>query len=245
MDIVQIHRADNLSCNDNDCLLIKLDGSRSLSVLFGKPTRGRLERFHIAFLKNYGFFNKYCLLHDEPRITFVQVYNAAAKIARPINGHVLPMAILCRMFLNVDDARTSRIRDSARQDALNLLSYSLRHVRQNQVLRLEEVVTLDALVCQHSLTSSMQEMKIFDSDKPCYIRKKVIESNLLIRMTNWQIVFDSLIGPDIQFLSDLNKTEIITHFRTSHIRSIALIARCVRAIYRIVFRTWKKRIVQL
>lgn len=81
----------------------------------------------------------------------------------------------------------------------------------------------------------MQEMKIFDSDKPCYIRKKIIESNLLIRMTNWQIVFDSLIGPDIQFLSDLNKTQIIDHFRTSHIRSIVLIARCVRAIYRIMF----------
>lgn len=120
MDIVQIHRADNLSCFYNDCLinvLIKLDGTgpRSLSGLLGKPTRGRLERFHIAFLKNYGFFNKYCLLHDEPRITFVQVYNAAAKIARPINGHVLPMAILCRMFLNVDDARTSRILGAARR----------------------------------------------------------------------------------------------------------------------------------
>lgn len=65
LDVVQIHRADVLSCSDGDVLLIKLSGKNenSLYTLFKSSINisGKIDRYRTGFLTNYGYFRRHAL----------------------------------------------------------------------------------------------------------------------------------------------------------------------------------------
>jgi len=61
VDVVQIHRADNLSFDDDDPTVIKLSGrgDDSLLSMFGDSInlgRKKMDRYRIGFLQDYGYF---------------------------------------------------------------------------------------------------------------------------------------------------------------------------------------------
>lgn len=103
MDILQIHRADTMSCPDGDVLLIKLDGREDDSLLgmFRNSINiiGRIDRYRTGFLSNYGYFRR----HASPNInnytvTYVQAYSSGAKMARPSDSGYIESYVVCRGY---------------------------------------------------------------------------------------------------------------------------------------------------
>jgi len=89
VDVIQIHRADNLAFDDddNDPIVVKLSGREndSLILLFQNSVNlgGKTKRYRTGFLQDFGYFARNTFpTYEEHIVTHAQAYNASAKIVR-------------------------------------------------------------------------------------------------------------------------------------------------------------------
>jgi len=144
VEMVQIHCANEIVCLDGDAVFVNLAG-RGRGTLSGALTgpiryKGKLEKYRVGFLADYGYFAKYCSLPgDDNEVTFVQGYNAAAKMSRPTQLSLLAICVLCRFFQKAQETRIRKVVAKALQKTRDANVFADRYVRDRHVLRLKEV----------------------------------------------------------------------------------------------------------
>jgi len=150
VDVVQVHVADELTFDNGDVAMVQLvSDNRESSLraaLDGPVDYGTcIVKYSAAFLSAYGYFNKYTSLPNDADVTFVQAYNAAAKMYRPENMSLLAVVYMCGIFRDVTrkDKAIRRAVNVALQHARNAACYADNYVRKVNVLRLEQVNTFD------------------------------------------------------------------------------------------------------
>lgn len=182
VDVVQVHRADVLSCNDNDALLVQVEGrsgdaadsSSSLLSAFGEAVNvghGKIQRYRTGFLYNYGYFAANKSLpddHSSHLTTFVQAYNTSAKMARVKDLSFLSAYAICRGYNDNAYKIVRRYRDETRQYVVNLRKYYKNYVVKYPALRLEEVLSFDTRridipTCRKRCNESVYLIAILDA----------------------------------------------------------------------------------
>lgn len=176
VDVVQVHRANQFVCRDGDAIIINIAGSKpdTLSAALRRPIEfkgGKLEKYQVAFLSDYGYFSKYCSFACEtvPRVTFAQAYNAAAKMRRPEFNALLAICLMCRFFERAHVADLRQAVQIALQVTRDAIIFAERYVRDRHVLRIEEVVTLDRLTYEQSLVDTLRHEGVFQEDGLCSV----------------------------------------------------------------------------
>lgn len=151
VNVIQIHRADNLRFDhdDQDVILTKLYGRRTklISRLFIGFVRlaCKLEKYRVVFLSDYGYFNCHASSFSwgpDHVVTFTQAYSLPAKMILPPNVGLIAAHVICRGYANGDKA-LREYEDSAKQYVYNVFQYYKNYVRRGHVLRVEKVLTLD------------------------------------------------------------------------------------------------------
>lgn len=206
VDVLQIHRADNLSFDDEDPIVVKLSGREndSLLSLFAGSINlgGKIERYRTGFLADYGYFARNASPPvDDHVVTFAQAYSSAAKMARPVDSGFVAAYVISRGF-RIADRQEERKGNETRQYVKDIVSYCYNYVRCRQSLRVEEVLTLDVLRLHDSLSEAVERLRVFD-DEPCLMTMDLIRRGIVYRLNNWKLYFDSAIGTDIRFLYGL------------------------------------------
>jgi len=156
MDVLQIHRADNLSFDDgtNDAIAVRNTELRTFltgAVKFG----AKLQFYRIGFCRDMAFFSCYASPDIKNHIiTHVQVYNAAAKMARATDSGFLPAFTICRGYPNAN-RRLSSVASEAMQYVRDLFQYCTNYVTKNQITRIEEILTFDRLRVEGSVSAGV------------------------------------------------------------------------------------------
>lgn len=193
---------------DNQNLLVRIGGrgSGSLASKLPKAHVGKLERYRCGFLANYGYFRKHSGLRNEGAVTFIQAYNAAAKMARPTALTSFPTAIFCRLY----EAAWPRYEDSTRaavQSMTALLDYYHLHVRRNAHLRIEEVHTIDSSTCRGTVSDEIQRLGSCNSERTTHALAMLLDSKLIYRVADWQRHVDETVGEELDTLANLAEHE--------------------------------------
>lgn len=103
MDVVQIHRADEIAASIGKALFVDTStsnrGKLSIDEIFETSSRGSRERtsvFNVVFLKRYGYFARYATLkRSNGLVTHVQAYHPAGKTTIPRGTNFLAMCAMC------------------------------------------------------------------------------------------------------------------------------------------------------
>jgi len=163
-------------------------GPLTLSAALNGPIKylgGKLERFRIGFLANYGYFCKYTSIPNDDNVTFVQAYNAAAKMARPKQMSLLAISTLCRFYHYAKETQLRQSIAAAVQHTRDLTKFAEQYVRDRHTLRIEEVVTIDRQRVRSSIIGTLKWRGVFENDRFCSTTRALLRANLLIRLTNW------------------------------------------------------------
>jgi len=207
VDLLQLHRADNLSFDDEDPIVVKLTGSEhdSLSSLFRDSVNlsGKIERYRTGFLHDYGYFARYASPPYEGHVvTFVQAYSSSAKMVRFADIGLVAAYTVCRGFHTGDRLLDMR-ENETRQHVKDIESYCKSYIRHRQCLRIEEVLTFDRLRLDETISNALTHYHVFDDNERCIITSEMIHRGLLYRLNNWRLYYDSAISVDVRFLHNV------------------------------------------
>lgn len=237
LHVLQIHRADTLSCDDGDVLLVKLDGNEqeSLRDTFRNAINisGKLDKYRTSFFSDFGYFRKHASppLRDNA-VTYIQAYSSAVKMARPSDSGYVASYVLCRGYSPNLYKDLKQLSQSTRQYIRDVISYALNYVRERQALRIEEVFTLDTRRFD-DIDVAIRDLRIFDENALCYATSLLVQRRLVYRFTNWTRYFDAAIGPDIHFLSRL--LDIGTNLSADLWPRIETVAQTIKAEFRVMY----------
>lgn len=231
VDIVQIHRADTSRPIGDGAMLVRLAPVDFAAAFRECPDYGDgTTKYRMDYLADYGGFSKYGLLRaEEGLVTFCQAYNSAAKMARIGDPGLLPSYVLCNGSSS-RDRRASKIGDKARQRLENVIYFTENYVRCGVVLRVEEVVTLDAR--RHDIPATRYARGIFSPGSNS-ILLHLLMSNALIHCVNeWSLHVDRHIGEELQLFRGIVSDG--GHAREP-CASRDLVRRMFRAEYRVCY----------
>jgi len=209
VDVIQIHRADNLAFDDddNDPIVVKLSGREndSLILLFQNSVNlgGKTKRYRTGFLQDFGYFARNTFpTYEEHIVTHAQAYNASAKIVRFADIGFVAAYLICRGY-KTGDRLDRRRADEPRQYAQDVQSYCLNYVRRGQCLRIEEVLIFDYLRLDEPMSEAIQIYRVFDDNQRTILTTELLRRNLLYRLNNWRMYFDGAVGTDVKFLKNV------------------------------------------
>lgn len=190
VDVVQLHRADNLAFSNGDPVVAKLDGGRLRSALVGtdsiRMSSNKIDKYKLGFLTNVGCFS----YHGSPSfgdhaVTFAQAYWSAAKMARPRNSGFVAAYALCRGYVHAG-AKFKSLADETRQYLRNLDDYANLYVCKGQPLRIEEVLTLDPLrrrKGEKTIAEQSERLRVFDSAEPSLTTRALLGQGFTVSKT--------------------------------------------------------------
>lgn len=130
-------------------------------------------------------------------MTYAQAYCASAKIARVTDSGHLPAYVVRRGFQD-GGRRLRALGREARQHLVDLLRYMERHVKRRHVLRIEEVLTLDALH-EDNVSHAIERHRVFQVGL-CYVTRELFHRRLIHRMRGWRRHASNTIGDDLAYL---------------------------------------------
>jgi len=169
------------------------------AVKFGS----KLQFYRIGFCQDMGFMSCYASPDVKDRIiTHVQMYNAAAKMARATDSVFLPAFAICRGYPNAN-RRLANVGSEAMQYIRDLYQYCTNYVTHNQTTRIEEVLTFDRLRVEESISAALNAYKVFDKTDMNIVTKHFLCHDVLHRLCNWRRHFNTCIGKDLMFLRKL------------------------------------------
>lgn len=213
VDVIQLHRADNLSFNDtNDVILVKLrgrvDNDDSLTSFFRNAIKLgaiKLERYHIGFCSDYEYLAYYASPDVANNIiTHVQVYNSAAKMAQPCETGFLASYVLCRGYMDAKEKSLRSLQYEVQQYVRDLVEYATTYVERKPTTRI--VLTFNALRLRNedeNISGALDKSHVFDKRKLCILTTELINRRILYRMVNWTNYFQHHITNDLRFLRKL------------------------------------------
>jgi len=185
----------------NDAIVVRNQELRTFltgAVKFGS----KLQFYRIGFCQDMGFMSCYASPDVKDRIiTHVQVYNAAAKMARATDSGFLPAFAICRGYPNAN-RRLANVGSEA-MHIRNLYQYCTNYVTRNQTIRIEEVLTFDRLRVEESVSAALNAYKVFDKTDLNIVTKHFLCHDVLHRLCNWRRHFNACIGKDLMFLRKL------------------------------------------
>lgn len=233
IDVVQVHRADQLLAPHHDNMVVRI-GGRGKGTLSSKLPRaytGKLERYRCGYLSNYGYFRKHCSLRDEPSVTFVQAYNAAVKKARPTAMTSFVSAVFCRPFVSMpryEDATRTAVKS-----ATSLIEFFEHDVRCNAHLRLEEIHTIDPSTCHRAVSEEIQRLGSCDTERNTHTLDMLLDSGLLFRFAHWQRHVDETVGRDIELLAHHTEQELLSQLTAQPVIPLQLMTILLRCEFRL------------
>lgn len=187
LEVVQIHHADILSCSDGDVLFVKLADKKqnSLYGLFEGSVNifGRIDRYRIGSLSDYGYFRKLAsLASDGHCVTYLKAYSSAAKMAHSFDSRFIASCIICRGYAG-DCKNLKKLAEMSQQYIRDLVLYCLNYVIKRYNLRVEEVITLDRRRVG-DIANAMEKLRVFDEDVRCVVTRLLLERRLIYRFSN-------------------------------------------------------------
>jgi len=205
MDVFQLYRADNLSFDrTNDAIVVRNAELRTFltgAVKFGS----KLQFYRIGFCRDMGFFATYASpkIDDTHLVTHMQVYNAAAKMARITDSGFLPSFLICRGFDNKTNKRLKNTGYEAMQYVRDILEHCKNYVAKDETTRIEEVLTFDRLTVEESIPHALNRYKVFDKTALSLTTSTFLNQGVLYRLSNWRHHLQTSIGNDLQILRKL------------------------------------------
>jgi len=169
VDVIRIHRADNLSFDDEDPIVVKLNGSGydsipSLfadSVNFGRWNSVKTDRFRTGFLNDYCYFARNSSPPSESHtviVTHVQACSSSAKMIRFADVGLVAAYVICHGYKTCDRLNKKKANET-RQYVTDIVSYCNTYVRRRQCLRIEEVLTFDRLRLNKSMSDALTRVR--------------------------------------------------------------------------------------
>lgn len=236
IDVVQLHRADTLTAaNSEDCLMVRIGGRGrgTLQSLLPSTFAGRLAKYRAGFLADFGHFRKHCTLPDESAVTFIQAYNAAAKMARPTAMTLFAAALLCHMFrATPGHENVGRI---AVQSTRALCDFVRYHVRENAQLRIEEVHTVDPCTIRRPASAEIARLGSCDPARVTYTLHALLNAGLLYRISEWPAYVNATVGDDLRALVAVTSLELLPHLVLHDVIPTGVLDDLMRAEYRLQY----------
>lgn len=210
IDVLQVHRADVFTCENNEPLLVKLSGKEEDSLrgiyTYGiHLSDGKIDKYRIGYTYDFDYYCRHTSPSGMHDVTFAQVYNSAAKMVRPCDsGYVISFAI-CRGYAGEDKLMRKTAAES-RQYIRNMLFYVENYVHARPQTRIEEVLTIDRLRYPR-VSLKLAELGAFDDTTMRLTTLQLFRKGLMYQFHNWRIYLDTYIGPDLEVLRSLLSTE--------------------------------------
>jgi len=151
------------------------------AVKFGS----KLQFYRVGFCQDMGFFACYASPNVKNHIvTHMQVYNAAAKMARVTDSGFLSAFVICRGYPDANK-RLSDVGNETRQYVRDLLQYCSNYVTTSQTTRIEEVLIFDRLRMDASVSAALKDYRVFDKTELNVTTKEFLCRDVLYRLCNW------------------------------------------------------------
>ncbi|XP_011691096.1 PREDICTED: uncharacterized protein LOC105452019 [Wasmannia auropunctata] len=236
VDVIQIYRADTLTFKNDDPIVVKLTGrgSDSIASFFeGSIDSQSTQRYYVGFTADYGYFTRYAsppfLNHA---ITFVQACHEAT-MEKSANSGLLGAFAICRGYADAN-RKLKKTAAHTRQHLHYLLAFCEHYMRKRQALRVEEVITLDTLRIDGSMSEEITRLKIFQQDEMCVSTSYFLRHGTLYRLSNWNQYMDLNIGDDLRFLHSVLHSTYESYGQDTW-TSPQTIRRTIRADFRVTY----------
>lgn len=244
IDVLQIHRADVLQCDEYSAIVIKMTGRqdpRSLAALYRDAVNlsGKIDRYKTGFLADFDYFRRHASPPMENHIvTYAQAYSSAAKMARPTDCGFVPTYVISRGYA-IGSRTMNNLAESTRQYILDLKSYCKKYVRSGQCLRIEEVLTFDATRVQN-IADAIRRLGVFDDETRTLTTRALLERRLVYRLSYWSNHFDDSVGADLRFLKRIIHCD--QRYRSKLWIPYRVVARTTRAEFCVMYFIHRRNI---
>lgn len=136
----------------------------------------------------------------------------------------------CRGYGALRDPKLRQLGANFAQSITNTLAFVREYVFRKHELRIEEVITLDAL--RHDIPEMIDTLRIFDNDTPGILFKELLVRVLLYTTDHWRQHFERILEEDFTALRRINEC-VSYNDNVSLTRD--MIVKSMRAQYRFMY----------
>lgn len=240
VNVVQVHKADELEPPEDTAVLACVDLKKLRDVTvrnaYAKPYHGKVTTFKLGLMHRFGAFYSYSVfLHNDNAITYIQVYNSAAKMSRVEPLGFLPLYLLLHCFnSDTQDSTFQKLATTVRYKLQTLTHFVQTFCARRVILRLEEVMTFD-VQRQFDIETAIQRARLFNVEQPTLLYYLLLDTGCLYQFQNWIAHSYKYIGEELAFVDYLSNPDLdITSGQFPCVPRLFL-RTAVRAIYTLYY----------
>jgi len=126
-------------------------------------------------------------------------------MTHPLDSGSTACYLFCREFIGAitQDTRGRNFAKASgeiKQHLHDLLTFTHSYVREKCTLRLEEVVTIDAL--RHHVPTQLEELEVFVPGTTTLLTKALLENHVLYKISNWRKYVELCVKRDFDILRE-------------------------------------------